>query len=147
MQLRGLVCIPFTLQRLLVAHQQLLQHLLPGGRLLQGLAGHGHVGFVQSQILSVLIENDPFLGRLLTGRIESGTPVPGMAIKALDEKFNDVADKLIKMADAISEGKVHDSLITELSRKNRDILELNKLLEQLADQLEQKCGSAKKSNN
>ncbi|WP_425996792.1 translational GTPase TypA [Caulobacter sp. DWR1-3-2b1] len=35
------------------------------------------------QILSVLIENDPFLGRLLTGRITSGKAVPGMAIHAL----------------------------------------------------------------
>ena len=35
------------------------------------------------QILSVLIENDPFLGRLLTGRIESGKAIPGLAIKAL----------------------------------------------------------------
>src|ERR1700742_2090451 len=35
------------------------------------------------QILSVLIENDPFLGRLLTGRIESGKAVPGLAIHAL----------------------------------------------------------------
>ena len=35
------------------------------------------------QILSVLIENDPFLGRLLTGRIASGKAVPGMAIRAL----------------------------------------------------------------
>ncbi|OYU71239.1 MAG: translational GTPase TypA [Alphaproteobacteria bacterium PA2] len=35
------------------------------------------------QILSVLIENDPFLGRLLTGRIESGKAVPGLAIRAL----------------------------------------------------------------
>jgi len=35
------------------------------------------------QILSVLIESDPFLGRLLTGRIASGKAVPGMAIKAL----------------------------------------------------------------
>src|SRR6195952_1915067 len=35
------------------------------------------------QILSVLIENDPFLGRLLTGRIQSGKAVPGMAIHAL----------------------------------------------------------------
>src|SRR5947209_7535161 len=34
------------------------------------------------QILSVLIENDPFLGRLLTGRIESGKATPGLAIKA-----------------------------------------------------------------
>jgi GTP-binding protein len=35
------------------------------------------------QILSVLIENDPFLGRLLTGRIEAGKATPGMAIHAL----------------------------------------------------------------
>ncbi|MDZ4060450.1 MAG: GTP-binding protein, partial [Brevundimonas sp.] len=35
------------------------------------------------QILNVLIESDPFLGRLLTGRIESGKAVPGMALKAL----------------------------------------------------------------
>jgi GTP-binding protein len=35
------------------------------------------------QILSVLIENDPFLGRLLTGRIESGKATPGTAIHAL----------------------------------------------------------------
>ena len=35
------------------------------------------------QILSVLIENDPFLGRLLTGRIESGKAVPGLSIHAL----------------------------------------------------------------
>src|SRR3989344_8207644 len=34
-------------------------------------------------MLSVLIESDPFLGRLLTGRIESGKAVPGMAIRAL----------------------------------------------------------------
>jgi GTP-binding protein len=36
------------------------------------------------RILNVLIESDPFLGRLLTGRIESGKAVPGMPIKALD---------------------------------------------------------------
>jgi len=35
------------------------------------------------QILNVLIESDPFLGRLLTGRIHSGKAVPGMAIKAM----------------------------------------------------------------
>ncbi len=35
------------------------------------------------QMLNVLIESDPFLGRLLTGRIESGRAQPGMAIKAL----------------------------------------------------------------
>jgi GTP-binding protein len=36
------------------------------------------------QMLSVLIESDPFLGRLLTGRLESGKLVPGMPIKALN---------------------------------------------------------------
>ncbi|MBL8553472.1 MAG: translational GTPase TypA [Phenylobacterium sp.] len=42
------------------------------------------------QILSVLIENDPFLGRLLTGRIESGKAVPGMAIKALSRDGKEI---------------------------------------------------------
>ena len=42
------------------------------------------------QILSVLIESDPFLGRLLTGRIESGKAVPGMAIKALDRNGKEI---------------------------------------------------------
>ncbi len=35
------------------------------------------------QMLSVLIESDPFLGRLLTGRIESGKAIPGAAIHAM----------------------------------------------------------------
>lgn len=35
------------------------------------------------QLLSVLIESDPFLGRLLTGRVESGRAVPGAPIHAL----------------------------------------------------------------
>jgi GTP-binding protein len=35
------------------------------------------------QLLSVLIESDPFLGRLLTGRVESGRAIPGAAIHAL----------------------------------------------------------------
>jgi len=34
-------------------------------------------------LLSVLIESDPFLGRILTGRVDSGKLVPGMAIQAL----------------------------------------------------------------
>ncbi|MGH1557967.1 hypothetical protein ACRAWD_09700 [Caulobacter segnis] len=34
------------------------------------------------QMPNVLIESDPLLGRLLTGRIESGKAVPGMAIHA-----------------------------------------------------------------
>jgi len=35
------------------------------------------------QMLAVLVENDPFLGRLLTGRVAAGKIVPGMPIKAL----------------------------------------------------------------
>jgi GTP-binding protein len=42
------------------------------------------------QILNVLIESDPFLGRLLTGRIESGKAVPGMAIHALDRDGKEI---------------------------------------------------------
>ncbi|MBI1684644.1 translational GTPase TypA [Caulobacter hibisci] len=42
------------------------------------------------QILNVLIESDPFLGRLLTGRIESGKAVPGMAIHALDRNGKEI---------------------------------------------------------
>ena len=38
------------------------------------------------QLLSVLIESDPFLGRLLTGRIEAGKAIPGMPIKALNRE-------------------------------------------------------------
>jgi GTP-binding protein len=36
-----------------------------------------------AQILAVLIENDPYLGRLLTGRVEAGRFTPGQAIHAL----------------------------------------------------------------
>jgi GTP-binding protein len=36
-----------------------------------------------AQILAVLIENDPFLGRLLTGRVEAGRFSPGQSIHAL----------------------------------------------------------------
>jgi GTP-binding protein len=39
-----------------------------------------------AQLLSVLIESDPFLGRLLTGRVESGRFTPGMAIRALSRE-------------------------------------------------------------
>lgn len=42
------------------------------------------------QMLSVLIESDPFLGRLLTGRIESGKATPGMAIHALDRDGKEI---------------------------------------------------------
>ncbi|NEX93006.1 translational GTPase TypA [Caulobacter sp. 17J65-9] len=38
------------------------------------------------QMLSVLIESDPFLGRLLTGRVHSGKAVPGLPIHALDRE-------------------------------------------------------------
>jgi len=39
-----------------------------------------------AKILSVLIESDPFLGRLLTGRVESGKFTPGQAIHALNRE-------------------------------------------------------------
>ena len=42
------------------------------------------------QMLAVLIENDPFLGRILTGRIAQGKAVPGLAIKGLDRNGNEV---------------------------------------------------------
>jgi GTP-binding protein len=42
------------------------------------------------QILSVLIENDPFLGRLLTGRIEAGKATPGLPIKALSRDGKEI---------------------------------------------------------
>ncbi len=42
------------------------------------------------QMLAVLIESDPFLGRLLTGRVEAGRIVPGMAIKALSRDGKEV---------------------------------------------------------
>ena len=42
------------------------------------------------QMLNVLIESDPFLGRILTGRIESGKAVPGMAIHALDREGKEI---------------------------------------------------------
>jgi GTP-binding protein len=39
-----------------------------------------------AQLLAVLIEADPFLGRLLTGRVESGRLAPGMTIRALSRE-------------------------------------------------------------
>ena len=42
------------------------------------------------QILNVLIESDPFLGRILTGRIAAGKAVPGMAIHALDRDGKEI---------------------------------------------------------
>jgi len=43
-----------------------------------------------AQMLAVLIESDPFLGRILTGRVEAGKIVPGMAIKALDRTGKEI---------------------------------------------------------
>ncbi len=42
------------------------------------------------QMLAVLIESDPFLGRILTGRLEAGKLVPGAAVKALDRNGKEV---------------------------------------------------------
>lgn len=42
------------------------------------------------QMLSVLIESDPFLGRILTGRIAQGKATPGLAIRALDRDGNEI---------------------------------------------------------
>ena len=42
------------------------------------------------RMLSVLIESDPFLGRLLTGRIDSGKAVPGMPIHALSRDGKEI---------------------------------------------------------
>jgi len=42
------------------------------------------------RMLSVLIESDPFLGRLLTGRIEAGKALPGMAIHALNRDGTEI---------------------------------------------------------
>jgi GTP-binding protein len=44
----------------------------------------------QPQMLAVLIESDPFLGRLLTGQLQSGKLVPGTAIKALNFKGEEI---------------------------------------------------------
>ena len=43
-----------------------------------------------AQLLAVLIEADPFLGRLLTGRVESGKLVPGMPIRALSREGEEI---------------------------------------------------------
>jgi GTP-binding protein len=43
-----------------------------------------------AQVLAVLIESDPFLGRLLTGRVEAGRFVPGQAIKALNRDGQEI---------------------------------------------------------
>src|SRR5579872_111064 len=43
-----------------------------------------------ARLLAVLIEADPFLGRLLTGRVESGRLAPGMAIKAISRDGKEI---------------------------------------------------------
>ena len=43
-----------------------------------------------AQILAVLIENDPFLGRLLTGRVEAGRFTPGQSIHALSRDGKEI---------------------------------------------------------
>jgi GTP-binding protein len=42
------------------------------------------------QMLAVLIESDPFLGRLLTGRLEAGKLTPGTPIRALNRDGQEV---------------------------------------------------------
>jgi GTP-binding protein len=43
-----------------------------------------------ARLLAVLIEADPYVGRLLTGRVESGRLAPGMAIKALSRDGREI---------------------------------------------------------
>ena len=43
-----------------------------------------------AQLLAVLIESDPFLGRLLTGRVDAGKFVPGQAIHALSRDGTEI---------------------------------------------------------
>ena len=42
------------------------------------------------QLLAVLIESDPFLGRLLTGRIEAGRAAPGAPVHAIDREGREI---------------------------------------------------------
>ena len=51
----------------------------------QAPAAEARVG-EPAQLLAVLVEADPFLGRLLTGRVESGRFTPGMTIRALSRE-------------------------------------------------------------
>src|SRR5207237_6927606 len=44
------------------------------------------------RMLATLLDRDPFLGRILTGRIESGKLTTNMAIKALDVDGNIVEE-------------------------------------------------------
>jgi GTP-binding protein len=43
-----------------------------------------------ARLLAVLIEADPYLGRLLTGRVESGKLTPGMAVRALSRDGTEI---------------------------------------------------------
>jgi GTP-binding protein len=43
-----------------------------------------------ARLLAVLIEADPYLGRLLTGRVESGRLTPGMAVRALSRDGTEI---------------------------------------------------------
>ncbi len=42
------------------------------------------------QFLAVLVENDPFLGRILTGRLDAGKLTPGQSIHALDRDGKEI---------------------------------------------------------
>ena len=43
-----------------------------------------------AQFLAVLVETDPFLGRLLTGRLDAGRLAPGQSIHALDRDGKEI---------------------------------------------------------
>jgi GTP-binding protein len=43
-----------------------------------------------ARLLAVLIEADPFLGRVLTGRVESGAFTPGMTVRALSPEGEEI---------------------------------------------------------
>jgi len=43
-----------------------------------------------AQFLAVLVENDPFLGRILTGRLDAGKLAPGQSIHALDRDGKEI---------------------------------------------------------
>ncbi|MDE2355983.1 MAG: translational GTPase TypA [Alphaproteobacteria bacterium] len=43
-----------------------------------------------AKLLAVIVESDPFLGRLLTGRVEAGRFAPGQAIKALSRDGREI---------------------------------------------------------
>ena len=51
-----------------------------------------------AQLLAVLIEADPFLGRVLTGRVESGRLAPGMSIRALSRDGKEIERGHLRVA-------------------------------------------------